>query len=260
MGINASSSLTPIQISAWRAARLPGKRVIQSSCCPVMIFSLPRLPPRTHSRSLSASWGFLGPPRQRERAGALRSATALAVFPPRLCTVSGEKHIMLCAVGQCWVTPLGDWAVGMKPKINFSSLCKKYTASSSSTLMRGRWLPNYGPAASRHRATLCKHGITFSYKAQYGFYANETNPHRGLHKSIPQYSSFFKILRLLPLSSSSATPSCTMLGDRHCTLASMKAEKVSSPEWHFHLFQDLKVFYGQLCSDLPRYRNWSEAS
>lgn len=35
-GINAPSSLTPIQILTWRAARFPGKQVIQSSCCPVM--------------------------------------------------------------------------------------------------------------------------------------------------------------------------------------------------------------------------------
>lgn len=34
-------------------------------------------------------------------------------------------------------------------------------------------------------------------------------------KAIPESSSFFKILRLLSLSSSSATPACTMLGDRH---------------------------------------------
>lgn len=46
-GINALSSLTLIQILTWRAARFPGKQVIQSSCCPVMIFSLPRLPPQT---------------------------------------------------------------------------------------------------------------------------------------------------------------------------------------------------------------------
>lgn len=51
-GINALSSLTPIHILTWRAARFPGKQVIQSSCCPVMIFSLPRLPPQTQSRSL----------------------------------------------------------------------------------------------------------------------------------------------------------------------------------------------------------------
>ena len=137
-GINASSSLTPIQISTWRAARLPGKQVLQSSCCPVMIFSLPRLPPHTCSRSLLASWGFLRPPQQRERAGALCLATVLALFPPQLCTVSREKCIMLCAVWQCWVMPLGERAVGMKPKINFSSLCKKYTASSSSTVERVR--------------------------------------------------------------------------------------------------------------------------
>lgn len=81
-GINASSSLTPIQISSWRAARLPGKQVIQSSCCPVMIFSLPRLPPHTCSRSLSAIWGLIKLPRQGERAGALCLATVLAVILP----------------------------------------------------------------------------------------------------------------------------------------------------------------------------------
>lgn len=137
-GINASSSLTPIQISTWRAARLPGKQVIQSSCCPVMIFSLPRLPPHTGSRSLSASWGFLRPPQQRKRARALHLAIALAVFPPQLCALSGETRIMLCAVWRYWVMPLREWAAGMKPKIKSSGLCKKYTASSSSAVMRVR--------------------------------------------------------------------------------------------------------------------------
>lgn len=95
-GINALSSVTPIQILTWRAARFPEKQVIQSSCCPVMIFSLPRLPPQTQSRSLSACWGFLRPPQAREGQSSLPAYSfgclsfpnsALQVEKCRLCSV-----------------------------------------------------------------------------------------------------------------------------------------------------------------------------
>lgn len=64
-GMNASSTLSPIQISTWSTARLPGKQVVQSSCCPVKIFFLLSLPPRA-TRSEDTSWGSLGPPQQNE--------------------------------------------------------------------------------------------------------------------------------------------------------------------------------------------------
>lgn len=79
-----------------------------------------------------------------ERAGALYLATALAIFPPQLCTVGGEKHIMLCAVCQCWVMPFGERAVGMKPKINFQFVQEFYHNR----------LSTYDRATSRHRHPL----------------------------------------------------------------------------------------------------------
>lgn len=97
-GINALSSLTPIHILTWRAARFPGKQVIQSSCCPVMIFSLPRLPPQTQSRSLQASWGFLRPPQPREGQSSLLAYSFGCFSSPALHCKWRKADCALCSM------------------------------------------------------------------------------------------------------------------------------------------------------------------
>lgn len=141
-GTNASSALTPIQISAWSAARLPGKQVTQSSCCPVMISSLLSLPPRA-TRFEATSWGSLRPPQHNElQLFAWRQLWLC--FPSTLHCNWKKTH---CA-WDCWVmlcAALRGTGRGAETPNELFGLCKICAGSVSSMFIPLSLPPPQGP-------------------------------------------------------------------------------------------------------------------